>query len=276
MRQYPKFGLYLSMGLGKTLICVVLLKYKKCKTLIVAPLSTLESVWKYHFKKFAPELKVYNLYSLPKRSRKALIKHDENIHIINYEGFRIHFDDFINANYKCLIIDESSKLKSFKYFSKKSEKEKKSSSGGAQVAQKLIKIAQQTESVYLLSGNPCPNSKLEFFAQAHAIAPGLLGWTFYQFRNRYFQKREKWEWVEKKETQKELINRLKKIAIFIKKEEVLDDLPEKIFIEREVEMTKKQWKYYKELRDSLRTTIIAQIDKKRIEVEILTPTFYSK
>ncbi len=41
-------------------------------------------------------------------------------------------------------------------------------------------------------------------------------------------------------------------------------------------MTKEQWKYYKELRDSLRTTIIAQIDKKRIEVEILTPTFYSK
>ncbi len=101
----------------------------------IAPLSTLESVWKYHFKKFAPELKVYNLYSLPKRSRKALIKHDDNIHIINYEGFRIHFDDFINANYKCLIIDESSKLKSFKYFSKKAKKEKNQ----VQVVLRLLK-----------------------------------------------------------------------------------------------------------------------------------------
>ena len=264
MRQYPKFGLYLSMGLGKTLICVIFLKYKKCKTLIVAPLSTLEPVWKYHFKKFAPELKVYNLHPIPKRLRKTLIKHDDGIHIINYEGFRIHFDDIINAGYKCLIIDESSKLKSFKHFSKKSEKERKSSSGGAQVAQKLIKMAQQTESVYLLSGNPCPNSKLEFFAQAHAIAPGLLGWNYYQFRNRYFYKKGKWEWVEKKETQKELINRLKKIAIFIKKEDVLDDLPEKIFVEREVEMSKEQWKYYDELRNYLRVQIG--------DVEILTPT----
>jgi len=43
-----------------------------------------------------------------------------------------------------------------------------------------------------------PKFKIRIFAQAHAIAPSLLGWTFYQFRNRYFQKREKWEWVEKK------------------------------------------------------------------------------
>ena len=282
MRQYPKFGLYLSMGLGKTLITIVVLKYKKCKSLIVAPLSTLKPVWEYHFKKFFPELKVYNLYPFSKNQRKALIKYDDGIHIINFDGFKIHFKDIMEAGYKCLVIDESSVLRSFKYFSKKEEEEeeeveeevvidekgkkkkkkKRKIRGGSLIAKKLIKMAQQTESVYLLSGNPCPNSKLELYAQVCAIAPGLLGWSYYQFRNRYFEKRGKWEWVEKKEMQQELIDRLKKIAIFIKKEDVLD-LPEKVFIEREVEMTKEQWKYYNELRDQLRTQIG--------EIEVLTP-----
>ncbi|RLG09676.1 hypothetical protein DRN73_09460, partial [Candidatus Pacearchaeota archaeon] len=72
-----------------------------------------------------------------------------------------------------------------------------------------------------------------------------------------------------KETFKEFENRLKKIAIFISKEDVLDELPEKIEIVKKVYMTEEQKRYYQELVKFYSTVIKGkQIDTPTILTQI--------
>lgn len=254
-RRNAKYAFYCETGTGKSLIAAEILKHKQCKSIIIAPLSILKSVWEKTINEFYPELnpQIINLYPLKKEDREKVIRGYNGIHICNYESFKIHYDTIMAAGYKCLIIDESSKLKG----------------RTTQIAKALVQFGQKVESAYLLSGTPAPNTPLEYFSQLDLIAPGLLGYSFYAFRNRYFHSvdRNGFIWVEKKNMTSEFVERLKKVCMFVKKNDVLD-LPDRVFITKEVEMTGDQLRIYKQMKRDF----IAEIG----EVMVISPTMLSK
>ena len=272
-RFHPKWGFFAQTGTGKTVIAYEIIKHKKDKTLIVAPLSTLNRVWIRIAEELYPDFyilpypltpkhapidqqsraMVINLYPHKKPVREKIIHHDNGIHIINFEGFRIHSKAIMEAGYKMLILDESSCLKG----------------RTTQISKGLVKFGQQVESAYLLSGTPTPNSSLEFYPAVDLIAPGLFGYSYYTFRNRFFHAvdRNGFTWMESKEYGEDFKNRLKKVCIFISKFDVLD-LPERIEEERECEMTGPQRSAYIEMKEELMTEIEG--------IEVISPTVLSK
>lgn len=252
-RNNPKYGFYLSTGTGKTVVAGEILKHKKSKAIIVAPLSTLRTVWERILNEFYPEIKYINLYSFNKEDREKIIKKDNSVHILNYEAFKIHYESILSAGYKCLIVDESSKLKGVT----------------TQISKKLVKFSQQIESAYLLSGTPSPNSRMELYPQIDALSPGLLGYNFYSFRNHYFHAldRNGFKWAENLSTMQDFINRLRKVSISIRKEDCLD-LPDKTYELREVEMTPEQSRIYKQMKNQL----VADIG----DITVVSPTVLTK
>jgi len=249
-----RFGYYLETGAGKTLVAATILYYLNDKSIIVAPLQTLRTVWEETFDKFYPEIDYINLYPLKKPDRERVIEKHDGVHIINYEGFKIHYETIKKAGYRCLVLDESSKLKG----------------RTTQIAKKLIEFGQIVDCAYLLSGTPAPNGRFEFFPQVQILAPNLLGYSYHSFKNRYFYSPDPNGFIlkEKREFIDEFTNRLKRVCIFIKKEECVD-LPEKTFQVRSFPMSRQQRKLYEEMK---RQFIVEVEDKVVVASTVLTRT----
>ena len=224
-KQFESYCLFLETGCGKTLVAIELIKYRKVPTLVVAPLSILEAVWVEEIEKFAPELKVINLWNHPDGIQK-----EADIYVINYEKFKKLKD--IENKVKFLIIDESSKLKD----------------PTTQITKAVLAYKDKIPYRLVMSGTPAPNSTLEFWAQVCFINPELLGDNFYRFRNTYFYSYGygNYQWSISKENREKIMTKIKEQAIFFSKADALD-LPEQIFEKRYVEMESAQQKVYQDM-----------------------------
>jgi len=154
--MFGSYALFLEPGLGKSLVAIKLIEYWKVPAMIVAPLSTLESVWINEIEKWANHLRKVILW----RNLKAF-NFDYNIYIINYEGFKklvnetkIPIKDVIG----CLVIDECSKMKNPQ----------------SQITKEILKYNHSILHRLVLSGLPAPNSLLEFWAPMEFINDTLL------------------------------------------------------------------------------------------------------
>lgn len=175
----PKCGLFLDMGLGKTvstLTAIHRLIFQECevnKVLIIAPKRVTESVWKQEIEKW-PHLKglTASIVSGNVRKRKAALKVEADIYLISrdnvqwlcalYGGSSLPFD--------MLVIDESS---SFKNHASKRFK-----------ALRLINFNR----VVLLTGTPAPNSLIDLWPQIYLLDKGeRLGRTIGAFRSDFFK-----------------------------------------------------------------------------------------
>ena len=120
----------------------------------------------------------------------------------------------------------------------------------------IVKYSRAAKYRRILTGTPITNGPLEVFGQAMALAPPekILGHkSFYSFRN-YFANVEKktfgnrsFQVVTGYKNTDELTDLLSTFSSIIKKEDALD-LPEKIYSQVVVEMTKSQTEMYNRLR----------------------------
>ena len=219
---FDSYALFLEMGLGKSLVAIKLIELHK-PAIVVAPLSTLESVWVNEIKKWS-NLTCVNLW----QNLDALEK-DYDVFLINFE----HFKKIKDVNkIKTIVIDESAKMKNFK-------------SG---ITKHILSFKDKVEHKYILSGKPAPNDLMEYFAQAAFVNNELLGDNFYRFRGKYFYSSGYggYLYMPYSGAKEEIMKQLSKQAYFIKKEEAVD-LPERIFETRLVEMDKVQRQKYDEM-----------------------------
>ena len=137
-----RFGFFFDTGTGKTVLGIEIIKQKQIKTLVVCKLSLIVNAWMSDLSRFAPELKVVNLWEIQrKRNGKTP---DHQVAIINYERFRTTWTKL--AGYEMVLIDESSSIKDHR----------------SQITKALIRYTDKIPNVYLFSGTPAPNSNLEY------------------------------------------------------------------------------------------------------------------
>lgn len=106
----------------------------------------------------------------------------------------------------------------------------------------------------ILTGTPITGKPEDAWAQLSFVAPGLLG-TWWSFRDRYLELDFfKHPVGVKKSMATELRERIAGRSYRILKADVLD-LPEKVYVERVVEMTGQQAQAYQQMRDDLRVQI---------------------
>lgn len=107
------YGLFLDTGCGKTLCGIEIAKHLG-KTLVLCPLSIIETAWIDDCHKFYPEIKIANCWSNSKQKRLETLKSNADIYVMNYESFKILKNEIRKMDFKCMIVDESSVMKNMK------------------------------------------------------------------------------------------------------------------------------------------------------------------
>jgi SNF2 family DNA or RNA helicase len=228
--MFGSYALFMETGTGKTLCAIRLIEYWKVPTMIVAPLSTLESVWEKEITKWSPQTTSINLWKNLKRFNDGY-KYGYWIYLINYEQFKILSKKVdITEKIKCLIVDESSKLKNPK----------------SQITKEVLKYRNKIPYRLCLTGTPAPNNLLEYFGQMTFINSEVLGTdNYYRFRNTFFYSTGYGGYMYRpmKGAKEAIIENVSKQAFSVRKEDCLD-LPERVYETRYIYMDEVQRKAY--------------------------------
>ncbi len=178
----PRCGLFLDMGLGKTVITLTAIedliynRFEIDRALVIAPLRVAERTWSEECRKWdhLKHLRISKVLGTPTARRKALAK-EADIYIINRENTEWLVNELSGLGdswvFDMVVIDE---LSSFK-------------SASSRRFRALRKYTPRCERVIGLTGTPAPNGLIDLWSQIYLLDGGTrLGKTITGYRQRYF------------------------------------------------------------------------------------------
>lgn len=178
--EHEKCGLFLDMGLGKTVITLTAIEdlmynqFEIEKVLVIAPLRVAESTWSTECEKWEHlrHLKISKILGTPTQRRLALYS-NADIYIINRENVPWLCNELSNDAwaFDMVAIDE---LSSFK-------------NPSSQRFKHLRKYIFKSNRVVGLTGTPSPNGLIDLWSQIYLLDGGVrLGKTITSYRQNYF------------------------------------------------------------------------------------------
>lgn len=178
--EHEKCGLFLDMGLGKTVITLTAIEdlmynqFEIEKVLVIAPLRVAESTWSTECEKWEHlrHLKISKILGTPTQRRLALYS-NADIYIINRENVPWLCNELSNDAwaFDMVVIDE---LSSFK-------------NPSSQRFKHLRKYIFKSNRVVGLTGTPSPNGLIDLWSQIYLLDGGIrLGKTITSYRQNYF------------------------------------------------------------------------------------------
>lgn len=233
------YGIFAETGTGKTLISLEIASHFK-KTLVLCPLSVIETAWIDDCKKFYPQMKIINCWSNTSDGRFDLLDEEADVYVMNYESYKIVRNKIMKSNFDCMIVDESSCMKNMK----------------SQITSMILGMINVIPHRFVLSGTPAPNRFDEFFPQMKFVNPDIFGNNKYGFLQTYSHQsmKDPHVWYQTDEDKEKFNARLTEQAVFLKKEDCVD-LPEKVFQVRRFEMASEQKQHYNELLNDIKSHI---------------------
>ncbi len=243
--RIKKLGLFLDMGLGKTvttLTAIRELKYNRFlvrKVLVIAPKKVAEGTWTKEKDKWDHTriLRVSPVLGSQAKRIRAL-NTPADIYIINRENVCWLVDYYRNAwPFDMVVIDESSSFKSH----------------SAKRFKALAGISPHIDRLVELTGTPSPNGLEDLWSQIYLLDEGeRLGKRYTQFRERYFQPDKRgadgmvYSYEAKPGTEESILERISDICISMKAEDYLQ-LPDITYHEIPVELDAKSRRAYVDL-----------------------------
>ena len=240
-----KLGLFLDMGLGKTIITLTAvkeLKYRRFqirKVLLIAPKKVAEGTWSKEAAKWdhTNDLKISRVLGTLNQRTKALYE-KADIYIINRENVTWLVDYYKNNwDFDMVVIDESSSFKS----------------PTAKRFKSLAAVSQKIDRLVELTGTPSPNGLKDLWSQIYLIDQGQrLEKRYAHFREKYFQPSKRgqdgtvYSYDLKNGSEKAILEKISDICVSMKAEDYLT-LPDIIYNEIPVVLDTKAKKAYEEL-----------------------------
>lgn len=179
---HRRCGLFLQMGLGKTVVTLTALQnmiydeFSIRKALVIAPLNVARDTWTREAAKWdhLSLLRVQRVLGSEKQ-RLAALAADADVYVINRENVVWLVEWLIKEKkpwpFDAVVIDE---LSSFK-------------SATSKRFRALKKVIKGSRVVIGLTGTPAPNGYIDLWPQLYLLDSGeRLGRTLGEFRNRYF------------------------------------------------------------------------------------------
>lgn len=173
-------GLFLDMGLGKTVITLTAvndLKYNRFavnKILVIAPKKVAESTWSREAEKWE-HLQLLRIVPAlgPWQKRVRALNTPADIYVINRENVPWLVEYYRNAwPFDMVVVDEFSSFKNHQ----------------AKRFKALTWVRKHIKRIVGLTGTPAPNGLLDLWAQVYLLDEGQrLGKTISGFRERYFE-----------------------------------------------------------------------------------------
>lgn len=255
----PVLGLFLDMGLGKTVITLTAVndlrfnRFAVRKVLVIAPKKVAEDTWTRESQKWdhLKMLRVIPVLGSIKQRIRA-INTPGDIWVLSRDNVSWLVDYYKNDwPFDMVIIDELSSFKSNK----------------AKRFRKLKSVRSHIRRIVGLTGTPTPNGLEDLWAQIYLLDEGKrLGKTLTGYRDNYFTPGARngnvvYEYNPRTWADEEINERIKDICISMKAEDYLE-LPERIDNVRHIKLPDKAKKQYEELEK----TMIADIDGETIDV----------
>lgn len=176
----PALGLYLDMGLGKTVITLTAIndlrfnRFAISRVLVIAPKKVAEATWSREASKWnhLKHLRVVTVLGTVKQRIRAL-NTPGDVWIINRENIPWLVEYYRNAwPFDMVVIDESTSFKNHQ----------------AKRFKALTWVRRSISRIVELTGTPAPNGLLDLWAQIYLLDEGQrLGKHITHFRERYFE-----------------------------------------------------------------------------------------
>ena len=240
----PSVGLFLEMGLGKSVITLTAVKYliydelDITKVLVIAPLMVARDTWSRECDKWdhLKSLKVSKILGNAKQ-REVAVHADADIYVINRENVAWLVENYRNAwKWDMLVIDE---LSSFK--SPKSER-----------FRALKKVRPKFKRIVGLTGTPDPNGLMDLWAEIYLLDGGQrLERTIGAYRRKYFRPGRSngyvvYDWLPVPGADKVIPKKIKDITVSMLAADYLQ-LPKRIDRIVSVTLTDDEQKTYRKL-----------------------------
>lgn len=233
-------GLFLDMGLGKTLITLTSVnellynRFEINKVLVIAPKKVAEATWQNEIAKWSHLKHLrYSTVLGTERQRIKALNTPADIYIVNRENV-VWLVDLYKNNwpFDTVVCDEFS---SFKSHQSKRFKALKS-------------VKPHINRLIGLTGTPSPNGLLDLWSQVYLLDSGeRLGKTFYSYRANYFKSDYMgYSYEPVKDTEKIVTDKISDICISMKADDYLD-LPDAIDSVIPVCLTPKAKKQYEDM-----------------------------
>lgn len=242
--QDPAVGLFLDMGLGKTIITLSAineLKYGRFqvkKVLIIAPKKVAEATWQREAAKWdnVRHLRISTVLGSTSKRIRALHT-PADVYIINRENVVWLVDYYKNDwPFDMVIADEMSSFKNHR----------------AKRFKALAAIRSHITRLVGLTGTPSPNGLSDLWSQVYLLDQGeRLGKYFTHFRERYFEPGRRcrevvYSYDPKEGAEKAIMDAISDICVSMKSEDYLE-LPEIVYHDVPVALSTKAQRDYNEL-----------------------------
>ena len=253
------FAYFMEMGTGKSKVLVdnIAMLYNKGAidaALIIAPKGVYRNWYSQEIPNHLPSHIDHKTVLWTATTSKAkdkeyqqLFKIDYDLHILimNVEAFStkkgLEFaTKFLNCHKTLMAVDESTTIKT----------------PTAKRTKAIITLGKFAKYRRILTGSPVTKSPLDLYTQCAFLNDNLLGFmSYYSFRNRYAVMRQanfggrRVQLIAGYQRLDELAKLLKPFSDRVLKENCLD-LPEKTYIERQVELTDEQKKTYETMKSA--------------------------
>jgi len=242
-----EMGAFLAddMGLGKTLQTLALLQAEKengtqLPSLVVVPTSLIYN-WELEARKFVPSLQIIT-YTGSQREQKIPYLAKFDVVLTSYGVVRIDAEILSKITFNYIILDESQAIKNPQ----------------SNIAQALMQLKSKKR--LLLTGTPIENSLMDLWSQMNFANQGLLGGKSF-FKKEFMQAIEKDENPEKAQKLHKIV---KPFILRRTKEQVAQDLPQKIEHISYCTMTAEQEKLYEAVKSQYRNKILEQLEQQGV------------
>lgn len=214
-----------GIGTGKSVTALETIKLWGCKkVLIICPISAFDA-WERDITKFTKFNYVFLNGSGEEKLEKINTK--SNLYIINYDGLKCIYANFINSNKskRKWVIDKSKLIHNFDCIV--FDEIHRCSAYNSLQSNICLELSRRTKKVIGMTGTPIDKSLLDLFNIYNVLDLGKsLGNNFFIYRNKYFSKSKYgYEWKVKKGKDIEILNRLRESTISFERNECFD-LPE--------------------------------------------------
>ena len=255
LREYELSGILADdMGLGKTVQALAHISLEKSSgrmnapVLVIAPTSLMFN-WQMEAKRFAPHLKTLVLHGIERKKQFDVLA-EQDLILTTYPLIVRDKDILLQHHFHLLILDEAQYIKNAKNLA-------------TQVALQL-----KANHRLCLTGTPLENHLGELWSLFHFLMPGLLGAE--PLFARLF--RTPIEKHQDKDRQAHLQKRIAPFLLRRTKNQVAQELPEKIEMIRHVELADSQRDLYETIRVTMQKKVrdeIAQMGLARSHIIIL-------
>ena len=263
------YAYFMEMGTGKTKVLIdnAAMLYDKGKingVLIIAPKGVVGTWYNQEIPTHLPNhienvsiLWQSNITKKQKEKLNMLLATGEDLHILimNVEALSttkgVEFaSKFLNSHNTLMAIDESTTIKNPK----------------AKRTKNIVTLSMSAKYRRILTGSPVTKNPLDLFSQCYFLDPFHLGHeSYYSFRMRYAIMKtanisgRQIQLVHGFKNLGELSDKLKPFSYRVLKEDCLD-LPDKIYMKRQIKLSSEQLRLY----DQMRKEALATLNGKKV------------